>query len=357
MAAAPHPPHVSLKRFAGKPNENWDQFEGLIRASIAVSRIPEADNQRARYLHLHLEGNALNYYLRLAENIRNDLDDSLEALRNRYSGPDQRRNYELDLQTRKFDPLKEQPDDFLTDLQRLANLAIVDDAGAGINRADERTRRVRERFIQGMPFKYKKVLLRELDNVAVADLCSIVKRRLRIDQMNPESAHKTAFNLLTENSNPALTQAIENIMTAGIASLQTGAPNPPPERNRNPYSRQNYPQNNTFNRRPTSFNSYQPQYNRQSQNYRGNYRSPNPGSFNRNMTFQPRGRGRPNFARGRGFSSNFRGQSRDIRDRSPTPSKTFCRTCASNYHTAQDCPQRQPAYRNASMPFNQQPKN
>ena len=228
MAAAPHPPHVSLKRFAGKPNENWDQFEGLIRASIAVSRIPEADNQRARYLHLHLEGNALNYYLRLAENVRNDLDDSLEALRNRYSGPDQRRNYELDLQTRKFDPLKEQPDDFLTDLQRLANLAIVDDAGAGINRADERTRRVRERFIQGMPFKYKKVLLRELDNVGVADLCSIVKRRLRIDQMYPESSHNTAFSLLTDNSNTALKQAIENILAAGIASLQRSAPNQPP---------------------------------------------------------------------------------------------------------------------------------
>ena len=32
---------------------------------------------------------------------------------------DQRRNFELDLQSRKFDPVKEQPDDFLTDLHRL----------------------------------------------------------------------------------------------------------------------------------------------------------------------------------------------------------------------------------------------
>ena len=55
--AAPHPWHVSLKRFAGLPNENWDQFEGLLRASIAVARIPADHNQQARYLHLHLDGN------------------------------------------------------------------------------------------------------------------------------------------------------------------------------------------------------------------------------------------------------------------------------------------------------------
>ena len=93
--AAPHPPHVSLKRFAGLPNENWDQFEGPLRASIAVARIPADHNQQARYLHLHLDGNALNYYLRLPENTRNALNDALEQLRNRYSGPDQRRNFEL----------------------------------------------------------------------------------------------------------------------------------------------------------------------------------------------------------------------------------------------------------------------
>ena len=85
--------------------------------------------------------------------------------------------------------MKEQPDDFLTDFQRLANLAIVDDAGAGIDRNDERTRRVREQFIQAMTLKYKKVLRRELDIVGVNDLCSIVKRRFRIDQLNPEPAH------------------------------------------------------------------------------------------------------------------------------------------------------------------------
>ena len=59
--ADPSPPHVNLKRFSGLPNKNWPEFEGLLRASIAVSRIPEANHQRSRYLHLHLAGNALNY--------------------------------------------------------------------------------------------------------------------------------------------------------------------------------------------------------------------------------------------------------------------------------------------------------
>ena len=82
----------------------------------------------------------LAFYLRLPEATRNDLDNSLQELRNRYAGTDQRNNFELDLQSRKFDPIKEQPDDFLTDLQGLANLAIVDDNDAGRDRTDERQR-------------------------------------------------------------------------------------------------------------------------------------------------------------------------------------------------------------------------
>ena len=50
--AGPHSPHVSLKRFAGLPNENWDQFEGLLRASIAAARIPADHNQQDRYLNI-----------------------------------------------------------------------------------------------------------------------------------------------------------------------------------------------------------------------------------------------------------------------------------------------------------------
>ena len=80
-----------------------------------------------------------NYCLRLSENTRNALDKALKQLRKRYSRPDQRRNFELHLQSRKSEPAKEQPD-FLNDIQRLANLAIADNGCAAIDH-DEKTRR------------------------------------------------------------------------------------------------------------------------------------------------------------------------------------------------------------------------
>ena len=62
-------------------------------------------------------------------------------------------------------------------------------------------------------------------------------------------------------------------------------------------------------------------------------------------------RGRGNYSRGRSnFQRNDRSNGRT--ERSPTPMRTFCRTCDSNERTARDCPERQPAYRDGNMPFN-----
>ena len=120
--------------------------------------------------------------------------------------------------------MKEQPDDFLTDLQRVANLAIVDHPAAHIDHTDERSRRIREQFIQGMPFKYEKGLLKENYNITVNELCAIIKRRVRIDQINPEPQYTTAFNTLNASRNHAVARAIESIMAAGLASLQVAQP-------------------------------------------------------------------------------------------------------------------------------------
>ena len=74
--------------------------------------------------------------------------------------------------------MKEQPDNILADLQSQGNLAPIDDHTADIDRSDERTRRIREQFIQGMPFKYKYVLQKENDDVTVNEPCAIVKRQI-----------------------------------------------------------------------------------------------------------------------------------------------------------------------------------
>ena len=91
-------PHIQLKAFGGTPKENWNQFESLFRASLAVARIPTADSQQCQYLHLHLWGTALSFYLGLTQ-----AQQSLRCLRNRYAGADKRRNFEFELNNRKFE--------------------------------------------------------------------------------------------------------------------------------------------------------------------------------------------------------------------------------------------------------------
>ena len=71
-----------------------------------------------------------------------------------------------------------------------------------------------------MPFKYKKVLLKENDNTTVNELCTVINRRVRIDQINPEPQYTAEFNTLNATGNAAVAQAIESIIAAGIASIQ-----------------------------------------------------------------------------------------------------------------------------------------
>ena len=71
-----------------------------------------------------------------------------------------------------------------------------------------------------MPFKYKKVLLKENDNITVNELCAIIKRQFRIDQIISEPQYTTAFNTLNASRNPTVAQAIESIMLAVISSTQ-----------------------------------------------------------------------------------------------------------------------------------------
>ena len=123
------------------------------------------EDQQHRYLHLHLKGNALVFYDQLTEAIRKDLDQALDALRNRYVNPDRIELYKLQFQNRKLKQSEEIIHDFLTELQRLASLAFPNiaarAAAAGVpavaaeDRSNERVRRVKENFINGLPNKLK----------------------------------------------------------------------------------------------------------------------------------------------------------------------------------------------------------
>ena len=329
MTTPPPPPtsapHIQLKPFGGTPKENWNQFESLFRASLAVARIPTADSQQCRYLHLHLWGTALSFYLGLTQAQQDDLEQSLRCLRNRYAGADKRRNFEFELNNRKFDPAKEDADDFLTDLQRLAELSIVDVPAstgvAAIDRSDERTRKVREQFIQGMPFKYKKALLKEDEDSNVTDLCKIIKRRLRADKLQPEVEPLTAFNEIeiSQNSTSDLMNAI-----AQIEAKQDQLQQQFVQQNQQNYDSQNYDQSQHF---------WNPQ---------NNYPRQTRGNSNYNTRGAYRGRG---YTRG--------GIQNQSRNRSQTPGRIICRQCGKAGHMQKDCWHRQPPNRGANLPFRQ----
>ena len=309
MGERPPLPHVHLKSFSGSPKENFNQFEGLFRASLAVARIPEEHNQRARYLHLHLSGNALNFYLSQPDATRDDVEAALTALRDRYAGLDKRAKTDALLSNRKFNSETEEPDDFLTDLQRLAAVAIP--STATVDRADERTRRVRHQFIEGMPYKLKKVLLREPDNTNTEELCRIVKLRIRAALSVPESDIRTAFNeVTTEPAAQSMIEALTHI-TSVTQSLQA----------------QQDELSNQFANMATNMQSSSQDYRQRNNSgyQRGSYR----GKFRGNSRSQSTGQ--------RTYNNN-----------------NFCRICGKTGHTQQKCWYREAPRRGSSIPYQQQ---
>ena len=97
----------------------------------------------------------------------------------------------------------ENPQDFLTELPRLALEAYPDfqaRAAAGgrpavnaENRAQERTRRVREAFINAMPIKTKRFLKAQPEDMASEELCTKVSSRLILDRLEDDDTANYSF--------------------------------------------------------------------------------------------------------------------------------------------------------------------
>ena len=58
MEANPQP-HIILNPFRGKTDENWPDFESLLRSLINVPNIPNAN--RPQFLQLHFLDQALQF--------------------------------------------------------------------------------------------------------------------------------------------------------------------------------------------------------------------------------------------------------------------------------------------------------
>ena len=166
-------PFLKIHTFTGNSNENFDEFESLLRAGLAVGAIAE---------------------------LINDLDDALRALRDRYNQIANQEFHRIKFHERKFDSVKESPENYIVELQRLALKAFPNVAagahGAAIDRADERTRRVKEAFIQGMPIKFKRKLLKEPQERTVEELGRQITRELWIMNAYPDDSYPIAFQKL-----------------------------------------------------------------------------------------------------------------------------------------------------------------
>ena len=118
---------VHINPFSGGPTEDFRVFRELIRSSITLVQVPDAG--KVDFLKLYLAGGALSYFLDLPAADKAVLATALTALEKRYFSANQLEFYKPKFQGRRFDASKETPEDFLTDLTQLANLAFANPGG------------------------------------------------------------------------------------------------------------------------------------------------------------------------------------------------------------------------------------
>ena len=171
VATTSVPQTVNLQPFIGGPLEDFRIFREQLENSIELAQVPAIG--RVGYLKLHLQGGALNYFLELPDAERNTLTNALARLECRYLSANRVELYKLKFQERKFNQSKETPEDFLTDLTRSANVAFANSGGNDYSA--ERTRRIRDAFITGMPKRIRIYFLMQPDTTTVTDLCSCFK--------------------------------------------------------------------------------------------------------------------------------------------------------------------------------------
>ena len=126
---------INITTFSGSKTDNFNEFEQLITGAIGVAAIAAA--QQAKFLQLHLKGDALRYFLTLPEATRLVFEDSTTTLRNRFTQDDLREIRIIKLENQKFNPKTDTVKNFLAKLRTEANKAypapeiVVAPAGLG----------------------------------------------------------------------------------------------------------------------------------------------------------------------------------------------------------------------------------
>ena len=117
----------------------------------------------------------------LPQKTQQEYDVTIASLRQCYVNPQRAELGRIVYNRRKFRPTSETVYEFLTDLQCIARNPFADveteqaangrPAGAAENRPLERTRRVPEAFINGLPNRMKRFLLNQSDIMLVGEFC------------------------------------------------------------------------------------------------------------------------------------------------------------------------------------------
>ena len=235
-------PKLTLNPFSGSENENFSEFELLLRSILAVAAFPA--NQQANFLQLHLRDAALRFFQTLPLATRQKLELSLTALRDRFCNPQLQELHVLKLENMKFDSKTHTPENFYVTLQTKAMKAYPDPdppavapivalaADAVIERTrfdqetasraeiissaqEERSVQIRRQFIKNMPGWLRAKLLEQPENTSVEDLCVFAQNQLSIHNLcKIDDSVMDAFSEMGPSVTDTLVTALTKLSTS-----------------------------------------------------------------------------------------------------------------------------------------------
>ena len=305
-------PQLTLTPYSGTEQEQFREFEHLLRSILAVAVVPA--NQQANILHLHLRDAALRYFQTLPLATRQDLELSIAALRNHFCNPQLQELHVLKLKNLKFDAKSDNLENFLVTLQTKAFEAYPDpnppavvpiDAAAERTRFDQETARraeiirsaqearshqIRRQFKKNMPGSLRAKLLEQPENTTVDDLSILARKQLSIHNLcKTDDSVMDAFSEMGPSVSDTLVTARTKLSTSQEAM----------DNRLNEFSKQMEERNTTFTNNLEASNK-----NQMDQSQRG--------SFSHN-----RGQNAPSSQKNRGnYRRRYRGNNRGYRGRS-----------------------------------------
>ncbi len=275
---------------------------------------------------------ALLYFDTLTQATRTNYGNAIQTLRDHYTNANQREIHAINFDARNYDEGKETPRDYVDAFRVLARKAFP---------ANEQDARIRDKFIKGMPSKWKKKLLGQAANQTVDDLVDFINRRLAIDKACPPDDNLNAFSELNMALQKQMTEALHELnktkddiksaqenLVFQVTNAQTTQykyqDTQPPERRQQSFRPRYFAPRGQD--RGRSRGSYRPSFtNRQSTQYQRPY------------TFSPR------YAPPQRDYSNY-----------------TCHTCGLTGHISRQCSNQQSTptrSRNRMLPYEQRPKN